>query len=80
MLLLIFGLQSSRPRESQEVEEEAAALHLAQRAERRRQEVERKRREREEEERKQQEREQTEERMRSELEEERRKRAKELRS
>ena len=55
-------------------------LHLAQRAERRRQEVERKRREREEEERKQQERQQTEERMRSKLEEERKRRAEELRS
>ncbi|XP_026150741.1 uncharacterized protein LOC113123131 [Mastacembelus armatus] len=60
--------------------EEAAAVRLAQRAERRRQEVERKRREREEEERKQQEREQTEERMKNELDEERRKRAEELRS
>ncbi|XP_045910523.1 uncharacterized protein KIAA2012 homolog [Micropterus dolomieu] len=70
--------ESSRPRKSQE--KEAAALHLAQRAERRRQEVERKRKEREEEERKQQEKQQTEERMKSELEEERRKRAEELRS
>lgn len=55
-------------------------LRLAQRAERRRLEVERKRREQEEEERKQQEREQTEERMKSELAEERRKKAEELRS
>ncbi|XP_071338689.1 uncharacterized protein KIAA2012 homolog isoform X8 [Trachinotus anak] len=75
----------SRSRRSQ-AEEESAALHLAQRAERRRQEVERKRREREEREREQeererqqQEREQTEEKMKSELEEERRKRAEELR-
>ncbi|TDH06539.1 hypothetical protein EPR50_G00114490 [Perca flavescens] len=71
--------ESSSPQKSQEKEEEAAALRLAQRAERRRQEVERKRREREEEERKQQEKEQTEERMKSELEGERRKRAEELR-
>ncbi|XP_042349976.1 uncharacterized protein LOC121948641 [Plectropomus leopardus] len=72
--------ESTRPKKSQEEEqEEAAALRLAQRAERRRQEVERKRREREEEERKQQEREQIEERMKNELEEERRKRAEELR-
>ncbi|KAI3356011.1 hypothetical protein L3Q82_017283, partial [Scortum barcoo] len=70
--------ESSRVRKKQEVEE-AAAQHLAERAERRRQEVERKRREREEEERKQQEREQTEDKMKSELEEERRKRAEELR-
>ncbi|XP_035459670.2 uncharacterized protein LOC118282571 isoform X2 [Scophthalmus maximus] len=70
--------ESSTPRTSQE---EAAALRVAQRAERRRQEVERKRREREEEEeRKQKEREQTEERMKGELELERRKRAEELRS
>ncbi|XP_074513640.1 uncharacterized protein KIAA2012 homolog isoform X1 [Sebastes fasciatus] len=70
----------SRPRKTQkEEEEEAAALRRTQRAERRRQEVERKRREREEEERKQQEREQTEEKMKSELEGERRKRAEELR-
>ncbi|XP_031729885.1 uncharacterized protein KIAA2012 homolog isoform X2 [Anarrhichthys ocellatus] len=68
-----------RPRRTQEEEEEAAALHLVQRAEKRRQEVERKRREREEEERKQQDREQTEEKMKSELEEERRKRAEGLR-
>ncbi|XP_049904890.1 uncharacterized protein LOC126393077 [Epinephelus moara] len=72
--------ESTRPRKSHEEEQaEAAALRLAQRAERRRQEVERKRREREEEERQQQEREQTEERMKGELEEERRKRAEELR-
>ncbi|XP_044073655.1 uncharacterized protein KIAA2012-like isoform X2 [Siniperca chuatsi] len=72
--------ESSRPGKSQKEEEEAAALRLAQRAERRRQEVERKRREREEEERKQQEKEQTEERVKSELEEERKKRAEELSS
>ncbi|XP_039674740.1 uncharacterized protein LOC120570452 isoform X1 [Perca fluviatilis] len=71
--------ESSTPQKSQEKEEEAAALRLAQRAERRRQEVERKRREREEEERKRQEKEQTEERMKTELEGERRKRAEELR-
>ncbi|KAK1903197.1 putative protein KIAA2012 like [Dissostichus eleginoides] len=49
-------------------EEEVAALRLAKRAERRRQDVERKRREREEEELKQQKREETEERMKTELE------------
>ncbi|XP_034417627.1 uncharacterized protein KIAA2012 homolog [Cyclopterus lumpus] len=70
----------NRPRRTREEEEEAAAaLRLAERAERRRQEVERKRREREEEERKRQQREQTEEKMKSELEEERRKRAEDLR-
>ncbi|XP_060909003.1 uncharacterized protein KIAA2012-like [Labrus mixtus] len=72
--------EPSKPRKSQrEEEEEAAALRLAQRAEKRRQEVERKRREREEEARRQLEREQTEDRMKSELEEERRRRAEELR-
>nr|XP_046260648.1 uncharacterized protein KIAA2012 [Scatophagus argus] len=70
--------ESSKPRKNKE-EEEAAAVHLAQRAERRRQEVERKRREREEEEKKQREREQTEEGMKNELEEARRKRAEEFR-
>ncbi|XP_056244505.1 uncharacterized protein KIAA2012 isoform X2 [Seriola aureovittata] len=70
--------ESPGPRKRR-VEEEAAALRLAQRAERRRQEVERRKREREEQERKQQEKEQTEERMKNELEEERRKRAEELR-
>ncbi|XP_034430569.1 uncharacterized protein KIAA2012 homolog [Hippoglossus hippoglossus] len=74
--LMLNPVKPELPRMSQE---EAAALRLAQRAERRRQEVERKRREREEEERRQQEREQTEERMKSELEGERRKRAEELR-
>ncbi|XP_033984831.1 uncharacterized protein KIAA2012 [Trematomus bernacchii] len=68
--------ESSRPRNGLE---EAAALRLAKRAERRRQDVERKRREREEEDLKQQKREETEERMKSELEQERRKRAEELR-
>ncbi|CAB1422543.1 unnamed protein product [Pleuronectes platessa] len=74
--LMLNPVKPELPRMSQE---EAAALRLAQRAERRRQEVERKRREREEEERRKQEREQTEERMKSELEGERRKRAEELR-
>ncbi|XP_069388589.1 uncharacterized protein KIAA2012 homolog isoform X2 [Paralichthys olivaceus] len=74
--LMLNPVEPELPRMSQE---EAAALRLAQRRERRRQEVERKRREREEEERRQQEREQTEERMKSELEGERRKRAEELR-
>ncbi|XP_010777000.1 uncharacterized protein KIAA2012 homolog isoform X2 [Notothenia coriiceps] len=70
--------ESSRPRNGLE-EEEVAAVRLAKRAERRRQDVERKRREREEEELKQQKREETEERMKSELDKERRKRAEELR-
>ncbi|KAI4805265.1 hypothetical protein KUCAC02_009890 [Chaenocephalus aceratus] len=56
--------ESSRPRNGLE-EEEVAAVRLAKRAERRRQDVERKRREREEEELKQQKREETEERMKS---------------
>ncbi|KAJ4921165.1 hypothetical protein JOQ06_022273 [Pogonophryne albipinna] len=59
--------ESSRPRNGLE-EEEVAAVRLAKRAERRRQDVERKRREREEEELKQQKREETEERMKNELE------------
>ncbi|XP_033965480.1 uncharacterized protein KIAA2012 homolog [Pseudochaenichthys georgianus] len=70
--------ESSRPRNGLE-EEEVAAVRLAKRAERRRQDVERKRREREEEELKQQKREETEERVKSELEKDRRKRAEELR-
>ncbi|XP_032371282.1 uncharacterized protein KIAA2012 homolog [Etheostoma spectabile] len=79
LMLNLAKPESSSPQKSQEKEKEAAALRLAQRAERRRQEVERKKNEREEEERKQQEKEQTEERMKSELEGERRKRAEELR-
>ncbi|TKS67796.1 hypothetical protein D9C73_000880 [Collichthys lucidus] len=71
--------ESSRHRKRQEQQEEAIALHLAQRGEQRRQEVERKRSKQEEEERKQQEREQTENRMKNELEEERMKRTEELR-
>lgn len=71
--------QASRPARSQK-QEEVTALHVAQQAERRRQEVERKRREREEEERRQQEREQTEDRMKSELQEERGRRAEKIRS
>lgn len=68
--------KSPVPRRNREKQE---AL-LAQRAERRRQEVERRRREREEEERKQWERVQTEEKLKNELEEDRQKRAEELRS
>ncbi|XP_034742133.1 uncharacterized protein KIAA2012 [Etheostoma cragini] len=79
LMLNLAKPESSGPQKSLEKEKEAAALRLAQRAERRRQEVERKRNEREEEERKRQEKEQTEERMKSELEGERRKRAEELR-
>ncbi|XP_076603538.1 uncharacterized protein KIAA2012 homolog [Chaetodon auriga] len=65
--------ESSRPRKSQE--EEATALHLAQRAERKLQEVKKKKRREQEE----KERVHTEEKMKNELEEERRKRAEELR-
>ncbi|XP_074551470.1 uncharacterized protein KIAA2012 homolog isoform X2 [Halichoeres trimaculatus] len=72
--------EASRPAQRQTQEEqEVTAQRLAQRAERRRQEVERKRKEREEEERRQQEREQTEDRMKNELEEERRRRAEMIR-
>lgn len=71
----LFVFQSSVPRRDGEQEE---ALPLAQRAERRRQEVERQRRE--EEKRKQWEKEQTEDRLKNELKEDRRRRAEELRS
>ncbi|XP_070693664.1 uncharacterized protein KIAA2012 homolog [Pempheris klunzingeri] len=77
--LMLNPVKPEASRSRQNEDEEAAALRLAQRAERRRQEVERKRREREEEERKQREREQTEDRMKSELDEERKRRAEEHR-